>query len=111
MECRSPVHTGSMALIRTPQAPVVQLLVCHKLLQVPLPARLRQVRMLVLLARPHRLSGQVTRVRTTQITGVVSVLQVLPFVHRSSNRCARIGYYPQQTAAGQQGAADVQQGH
>ena len=100
-----------MVLMRTPQAPVAPLLVCHKLLQVPLPARLRQVRMLVPLARLHRLNGQVTRVRTTQITGVVGVFQVLSFVHCSSNGCAHIGYYPQQTAPGQQGAADVQQGH
>jgi hypothetical protein len=33
--------------------------------------------MSVLLAKLHRLSGRVTRARTTQITGVVSVFQVV----------------------------------
>ena len=81
------------------QTPVAPLLVCHKLLRVPLPARLRQVRMLVFLARLHRHRGQGTRVRTTQITGVVGILDVkdseyCPLVRQSSNRYVRIGYHP-----------------
>lgn len=103
---------GSMALVPTPEVLVVPLPGCHKLLQAPLPAKLRQVQMSVLLARPHKLSGRVIRVRTTQITGVVYVLQAfLLCVGADSDLCVRVGYYPQQTAAGQQGATDVQQGH
>lgn len=66
---------GSMALVPTPEVLVVPLLGCHKLLQAPLPARLRRVQMSVLLVRPLKLSGRVIRVRTTQITGVVGVLR------------------------------------
>jgi len=81
--CHSPVHTGSMASVPTLQAPVAPLLGCHNLLRVPLQVRLRQVRMSVLWARPHRRSGRVTRVHITQITGVVGVLHVSPLVRQS----------------------------
>jgi hypothetical protein len=100
-----------MALVRTLQAPVAPLLGCHNLLPVPLPVRLRQVRMSVLWARPHRRSGRVTRAHITQITGVVSALLVWAHVSELIVIAVSIGYYPQQTAAGQQGATDVQQGH
>jgi hypothetical protein len=113
MVCHSPALTGNMALVRTPQVPVAQPLGSHNLLPEPPLARLRPVRMLALLARLHRVNGRgVTRVHITQIIGVVGVLQVsLLSVRADGQRCVHIGYYPQQTAAGQQGATDVQQGH
>ncbi len=125
MACRSPTLTVNTDLVDTRAtrtrvlrlgAQAELLLACPSLwLVLPAPVlvlvRLPPARILRgRRDRPLRASGPaVTRTLTTRIIGVVSALlfQAGMFTDRG---ILRSGYYGQQAAAGQQGAADGQQG-